>query len=81
MHIVITNPVSGEIEFQREMTEDETFDLDACAEEWAQHCGLELDESAGYVPNCSGDFRVEYRPDVNNSVHIWDGQSYYFKAE
>ncbi len=57
------------------------LDPDQYAERFADESGFEIDDSDGYIPNCSGDIRVEFRPDKDNPCHIWSGESFYFKAE
>jgi hypothetical protein len=81
MHVVVIDPSSGEVFMQRELSDDEILDCDVYANEYADQCGMDIDWSDGYIPNCCGDFRVELREDPENSVHIWNGQSYYFKGE
>lgn len=81
MHLVITDPSSGEILESRELGDDEVMDARVFAEQYADSCGYGVDTSDGYIPNCSGDFRVEFRPDPNNPVIIWNGQSFYFDHE
>jgi hypothetical protein len=35
----------------------------------------------GYIPSCSGDLRVEFRPEKRNERVIWSGENYYFERE
>lgn len=81
MHVIIEDPSSGTIEYQRELGPDEVMDARTFADQYAESLGVEIDESDGYIPNCCGDIRVEFREDPANSVHIWSGQSFYFKSE
>lgn len=84
MWLIIFRPECGdEIEVRRKLGPDEPIDAEHHAREWCDNAGVELDDDfdSGYIPNCCGDLRVEFRDDPDNSVHIWTGQSFYFKHE
>lgn len=81
MFAVIIDPSSGE-EFERwELDDEDPLDCDLYAERYANMVGYAIAESTDYIPNCSGDFRVELREDPDNYVHIWNGKSYFFEGE
>lgn len=81
MFVIVYSPNSGDVYMSREMYDDEVMDCRKFAYEVADDWGLDIDDSDGYIPNCSGDIRVEFRPDIDNPVHIWNGESFYFKRE
>lgn len=66
---------------RRELDPDELMDSRAFADEVARSLGVEVGDSDGYVPSCSGDIRVEFRQDPDNPVVVWRGESFYFKRE
>jgi hypothetical protein len=80
MYLLILD-AHGNTEVCRELAPTEQVDCEAAAHAYAESVGQSVDDSPGYVPSCSGDFRVEYRDDPDNSVHIWTGQSFYFARE
>lgn len=78
----------------RELADDEVMDERKFADEIAAQYDCEIDESDGYIPNCSGDLRVEFtdhEPEITRSeyygdryqgsVGIWSGESFYFKRD
>lgn len=73
----------------RKLSDDETMDERRFADEIARSYDREIDESPGYIPNCSGDIRVEFmehEPRViderfQGATCIWSGESFYFKRE
>lgn len=81
MYVVVYSPSSDEIYLSRQLAPDEVMDERKFADEVARGLGMEIEEPNGYIPNCSGDIRVEFRPDADNPVHIWSGESFYFKRE
>ncbi len=81
MWVVVYDPSSGEVYLERELADDEIMDERTFADQVADSFGVSIDESDGYIPNCSGDIRVEFRPDKDNPTHIWSGESFYFKSE
>jgi hypothetical protein len=81
MFVVVYNPTTDETIYSRRMGPNEIMDERKFADLVADMYDAEIDESDGYIPNCSGDIRVEFRPYKNNAWHIWSGQSFYFKAE
>ena len=81
MTVVVYSPETDEVYLQRELGNEETMDERVFAGQVADMFGMEIDDSDGYIPNCSGDIRVEFRPDVDNPTHIWSGESFYFKSE
>ncbi len=81
MFVVVYSPSTDEVYLERELSDDEVMDERRFADEIADMFGVGIDDSDGYIPNCSGDIRVEFRPDKNNPCHIWSGESFYFKAQ
>ena len=79
--VVVYSPSTDEVYLQRELGDTEIMDARVFADQAADMFCAEIDDSDGYIPNCSGDIRVEFRPDANNPTYIWSGQSFYFKAE
>lgn len=81
MHVVVYCPNTGDTFLERELAGDEVMDARTFADEVADQYGTEIDDSDGFIPNCSGDIRVEFREDPTNPLHIWSGESFYLKAE
>jgi hypothetical protein len=85
MHVFVTDPASNEVMMTRELRDEEILDPIIYAREWANANGVEIDETSeeegGYIPDFSGDIRVELREDPANLVHIWSGRNYYIKSE
>lgn len=81
MHVVVFNPSSDEIYVSRELQDNEIMDERIYADMVADSFGVEIDDSDGYIPNCSGDIRVEFRRDPDNHVVIYSGESFFFKQE
>ena len=81
MLVVVYSPQTNEVYLSRELTDDEIMDERFFADMVAGWYGVEIDDSDGYIPNCSGDIRVEFRRDPENSVAIFSGESFYFKDE
>lgn len=81
MFVIVYCPETDETILSREIGDDEIMDTRAFANEVADMYGVDIDDSGGYIPNCCGDIRVEFRPDIDNHVHIWNGESFYFKRE
>jgi len=81
MTVIVYSPSTDEVYLQRELGDTEVMDARVFADQVADMFGVDIDDSDGYVPNCSGDIRVEFLPDVDNPTHIWSGESFYFKAE
>jgi hypothetical protein len=78
MHVIIESPTGTEVE-RRELGPDEILDCEVFAATYADQCGAELSTEPGHIPNCCGDVRIEFREDPDNHVHIWAGQSFFFK--
>jgi hypothetical protein len=88
-------PDQGMIYLNRALADDEIMSARAFADEIARQFDREIDEPDGYIPNCSGDLRVEFvdhEPEIEHderhdceryqgSVCIWSGASFYFKRE
>ncbi len=80
---------AGHVYLNRELADDEIMDERKFADEIAAQYDQEIDDSDGYIMNCSGDLRVEFLngpPNVideryQGSVCIWSGESFYFKRE
>jgi len=81
MYVVVYSPRTDEVYLERELDGEEIMDERVFADFVADMFGVEIEESDGYIPNCSGDIRVEFRPDRDNPTHIWSGESFYFKRE
>jgi hypothetical protein len=81
MHVIVYSPETGEEYLSRELAPDEIMNERTFADEIADAYGVEIADPDGWIPNCSGDIRVEFRPDPANPVHIWSGESFYFKRE
>ncbi len=78
MHVVVYSPSTDEVYLQRELGDDEIMNAGVFADQVADMFEATIAEFDGYIPNCSGDIRVEFRPDPNNPTHIWSGESFYF---
>jgi hypothetical protein len=80
---------SGYVYLCRALADDEIMSERKFADEIAAQYDREIDESDGYIPNCSGDLRVEFMEHVPKIVDdrfrgatcIWSGESFYFKTE
>lgn len=80
---------AGHVYLCRELADDELLDERRFADEIARQYDRTIDESDGYIPNCSGDLRVEFtdhEPNVideryQGSTCIWSGESFYFARE
>ena len=81
MFVVVYSPQTNEVFLSRELADDEIMDERFFADMVADCYGVEIDDSDGYIPNCSGDIRVEFKRDPENSVAIFSGESFYFKQE
>ena len=81
MFVVVYSPQTNEVYLSRELTDDEIMDERIYADMVADWYDMEIDDSDGYIPNCSGDIRVEFRRDPENSIAIFSGESFYFKDE
>ena len=80
MFVVIYEPENGDrVVYQRRLGPNEKMDLDRFAKLAADMFDADLDTSPGFIPNCCGNIRVEFRPRRDNGTVIWSGQSYYFK--
>ena len=78
----------NEEEITRELNEDELLDCDIYAAEYADNMaqyaddvGYSLDQADGYIPDGSGDFRIELLPDLNNRSHVWSAREYFWRVE
>jgi hypothetical protein len=80
MFVVIYEPSTDVLLYSRRMGPNEIMDARKFADMIAAEYDREIDDSDGYIPNCSGDIRVEFRPRRNDGVVIWSGESFYFKA-
>ena len=80
MWLIIECPVGEEVA-RRQLPEDYVLDEDIYATQYADMIGVSLATNDGYIPDCCGDLRIEFREDPDNTVHIWSGQSYYFAEE
>lgn len=79
MFVVVYNPQTDETLYQRRLGPYEKMDERKFADLVAEMYDAEIDESNGYIPNCSGDIRVEFRPRRDKGTVIWSGESFYFK--
>jgi hypothetical protein len=81
MFVVIYEPTTDIVLYTRRMGPYEKMDMDKFANMIAREYDREIDPPNGYIPNCSGDIRVEFRRQRDNGTVIWSGQSYYFKRD
>jgi hypothetical protein len=81
MFVVVYNPETNEVIYQRRMGPNEIMDARKFADKIADDYETEIAEPDGYIPNCCGDIRVEFRPRRDHGEHIWSGKSFYFKRE
>ena len=81
MYVIAYSPETNEVFYSRKLSDDKIMNERFFAEHVADMLGVKIDESEGYIPNCSGDIRVEFRRDPENSVLIYSGKSFYFKRE
>jgi hypothetical protein len=78
MFVVVYSPGTEEVYLERELGDEEIMDARVFANQVADWFCRDLADSKGYIPNCCGDIRVEFRPDKDNPNHIWIGESFYF---
>ena len=81
MFVVVYEPSTNEVLYQRRMGPYEKMNERKFANLVAEMYDTEIDEFDGYIPNCSGDIRVEFRPHRDDGLIIWSGESFYFKRE
>ena len=81
MFVVVYNPETNEQYYTRRMGPKEILDPYKFAKMVADMFDQTLAVSDGYIPNCSGDLRVEFRPHKNETHTIWSGENYYFEGE
>lgn len=82
MWVVVYEPGGeGTVHLQRLLEANEEMDEEKFAWEIADDYEREIDEQDGYIPNCCGDIRVEFRRDPDNGTVIFSGRSFYFKRE
>ena len=82
MFVVITEPDTDEVVYSRQLGPNENInDCRKFADRYAESIGVEIAEPDGHIPNCCGDIRVEIRLRKKDSLHIWTGESFYFKRE
>jgi hypothetical protein len=74
MHVVVYSPSTDEVYLQRALADDEVMDARTFADQIADMFCMDIDDSDGYIPNCSGDIRVEFRPDPSNPTHMERGK-------
>ncbi len=80
---------SGYVYLCRELADDEIMCERTFADQVAATYDQTIAESDGYIPNCSGDLRVEFmdhEPKIVNerfqgATRIWSGESFYFERE
>lgn len=70
MWVVAYGPSTDEEFLRRELLDDEIMDERVFADEVARSFGLEIEEPKGWIFNCCGDIRVEFRRDPDNVVVI-----------
>lgn len=78
MFVVIYRPDTDEVLMQRRMGPYEKMDTRKFADQIADMYDAEIANPNGYIPNCSGDIRVEFRPRRDDNTCIWSGESFYF---
>lgn len=81
MFVVIYEPSTDEVLYSRRLGPREKMDARKFADMIAAEYDRTIADSDGYIPTCSGDIRVEFRPRKNDSVVIWSGESFYFSEE
>jgi hypothetical protein len=82
MFVVIYEPETDILLYQRRMGPNEKLDLDKLIDWYAQTIDRDIDhEPTGHIPNCCGNIRIEFRPRRDIGWHIWSGRSYYFKRD
>lgn len=81
MFVIAYNPETSEQFMTRRMGINEKMDEDVIAARIAASVGASLDTSGGYIPNCCGDLRIEFRPSLKNETHIWGGKNFFFKRD
>lgn len=81
--VVITDVQSGQEMARYELKRHDTTDERHWADEYAESCDMEIDDSDGYIPNCSGDIHVTVysHPDDIGGGLCWSSESFYFKPE
>lgn len=81
---VVTDQQSDEEVARYPLRRHDPTDERHWAERYAEDCGLEIDESDGYIPNCGGDFEVAIYDTATMTVpgiHRWSSECFYFKRE
>lgn len=81
MFVVIYEPSTNEVLFQRRMGPYEIMDARKFTDQIADEFETTISEADGYIPSCSGDIRVEFRPRRDHGEVIWSGESFYFERE
>ena len=81
MFVVVYNPETNEQYYTRRMGPREILNPYKFAKLVADMFDQTLAVPDGYIPNCSGDLRVEFRPHKNDALCIWSGENYYFEGE
>ena len=81
MFVVVYNPETNEQYYSRRMGPREIMDHYKFAKLVADMYDQTLAVADGYIPSCSGDLRVEFRPEKRNDRVIWSGENYYFERE
>ena len=77
--MVAYNPETGEELARIQWPDSEPMDTRAAAENIAASLGVSLSDENGFIPNCCGDLRIEFRRDPDNSAVIYTGESFYFE--
>ena len=81
MFVVIYEPETNVTLYSRRLSPTEIMDESKFANQYAASVDREIDKSDGFVPNCSGDIRVEFRNQRDKGTVIWSGESFYFKRD
>ena len=79
MFVVIYEPPSGIVLYSRQLQHDELLDERSFADYIAAAYDRQISNAKGYIPNCGGDIRVEFREDPNDGTVIRSEESFYFK--
>lgn len=81
MFVIVYEPSTNEVLLSRRMGPREIMDARKFADQIADDFETTISESDGYIPSCSGDIRVEFRPRRDDGTVIWSGESFFFERE
>ena len=81
MFVIVYNPNTNDVYYQRRMGPNEKMIERKFADQIAAEFDATIADSDGYIPNCCGDLRVEFRRSLKDECCIWSGESFYLETE